>query len=142
MSNIKIKTNTIRFLFLIVGILVLSSCKNDRKSTSDKEVNSETENLLVEEKFLIGSWEDTSPSALHFTIFENGTARSDNMKTLLYKNWSVNQNKITFTVESIGSGTSFTDTVTYGILKLTNDELLLINGTSLFEFTKEKMQIR
>src|SRR5690606_920406 len=112
-------------------------CKNDRKSTTNNEANSKMEASIVEEEFLVGSWKDTSKSALHFTLFKDGTARSDNMKTLLYKNWKVKGNQITFTIESIGNGTSSMDTVTYIIEKLTRDELILRKGNYLSEYTKK-----
>lgn len=137
MINLVIKTKTINILFLIVGILLLGSCKKDKKSTTNNEANSAKENSIVEKELLVGSWKDTSTSALHFTLFKNGTACSDNMKTLLYKNWNVKENHITFTIESIGNGTSSTDTVTYSIEKLARNKLILRRGTYLSEYTKE-----
>ncbi len=137
MRNLVAKTKTIHILFFIVGVLLLGSCKNDRKSTTSNEANSKIEGSIVEKEFLVGSWKDTSKSALHFTLLKNGTARSDNMKTLLYKNWKVKGNQITFTIESIGNGTSSTETVTYLIEKLTRDELILRKGNYLFEYTKK-----
>lgn len=137
MRNLVVKTKTIYILFLIVGTLLLGACKNDNKSTTNNKVSSEIEGSIVENEFLIGSWKDTSKSALHFTLFKNGTARSDNMKTLLYKDWNVKGNQITFTVESIGNGTSSIETVTYIIEKLTRDELILRKGSYLSEYTKK-----
>ncbi|MCM4168441.1 hypothetical protein KCTC52924_02013 [Arenibacter antarcticus] len=137
MKNLITNTKTIHILFLIVGVLLLGSCKNDRKSTANNEANSEIEESIVEKEFLVGSWKDTSKSALHFTLLKNGTARSDNMKTLLYKNWKVKANQITFTIESIGNGTSSMDTITYNIEKLTRDELILKKGNYLSEYTKK-----
>lgn len=40
-------------------------------------------------ELLIGSWLDDSKAKLHFTLFENGKASSDNMKTLIYKRWTL-----------------------------------------------------
>ena len=76
--------------------------------------------------------------ALHFTLFEDGTAKSDNMETLLYKSWSVKDNKITFIVESIGNKTTSTDTIVQTIEKLTNDELLLVDGDIREAYKKAK----
>ena len=137
MKSTAIRTKTKQTLFLFIGILLFVSCKNDRKGTSSNKENSKIEISIVEKKLLIGSWKDTSKSALHFTLFKNGTARSDNMKTLLYKNWTVNRNQITFTVESIGNGTSSTDNVTYIIEKLTQNELILRKGMNLSEYKKK-----
>lgn len=123
----------IRSLFFITVVIFLSSCKNDGKRTTINRSKTE-----IEKEYLIGSWEDTSASALHFTLFEDGTARSDNMETLLYKSWKVNGDQITFSIESIGNGTSSTDNVTYVIEKLTKDELILRMGTHRHEFQKRK----
>lgn len=81
---------TISILILAIGILLFSSCKRGSNTSSGEGINSkiQTEKMAdsaIQEEFLIGSWEDSSPSALHFTLFEDGTARSDNMQTLLYK---------------------------------------------------------
>lgn len=131
-------TKTFQTFLLILGILFLGACKNDKKNTAENEPNSEIQNSKDEEELLVGSWNDTSESALDFTLFKDGTARSDNMKTLLYKKWSIKGNKISFTIESIGNGTSSTDNITYRIEKLTNNELILRKGTYLSKFTKKQ----
>ena len=93
--------------------------------------------FLLLNTYIIVSWKDNSESALNFTLFEDGTARSDNMKTLLYKSWKQEGNQITFTVQSIGNGTCSVSDVTYIIDKLTKDKLILRKGEYLFEYTKE-----
>ena len=60
------------------------------------------------------------------------------METLLYKSWSVKDNKITFIVESIGNKTTSTDTIVQTIEKLTNDELLLVDGDIREAYKKAK----
>ncbi len=42
----------------------------------DKELS----DVLIDETLLIGSWLDSSESVLHFSIFQDGTAHSDNME--------------------------------------------------------------
>lgn len=137
MKNLKIKSKTIQTSFLIAAILLLLSCDYNGRSTNNNKTKLELENSIDKQELLIGSWKDTSESALHISLFINGTARSDNMKTLLYKNWSVKGNQITFTIESIGNGTSTTENVTYVIEKLTNNELILRKGTYLAKYKKE-----
>ncbi|MGV8962481.1 MAG: lipocalin family protein [Candidatus Saccharimonadaceae bacterium] len=137
MKKLIITSKLISILLLIVGTLVFSSCNNKKKNTTSNEVNTETQISLIEKDHLIGSWKDSSAAALHFTLFKDGTARSDNMKTLLYKSWSVNGNEITFTIESIGNGTSSIDDETYTIDKLTKDELILSKGTYKSEYTRK-----
>lgn len=120
------------------GILFFVSCTNDEKSTISKNEPTEFLNSTVDTTLLLGSRKDTSKSALNFTILDNGIARSDNMETLLYKTWTVKGNQITFIIESIGNGTSSTDSVTYDIDKLTDDELILRQGTNLSGYMKSK----
>lgn len=137
MNDFTIHRKTIETLVLILGMLFFSSCKNENNGSIGNEAISKIQNPKIKEKLLIGSWKDTSESALDFTLFKNGTARSDNMKTLLYKNWKVNGNQITFTVESIGNGTSSTENITYCIEKLADDQLNLKKGAHLYMYTKK-----
>ncbi|WP_299396823.1 lipocalin family protein [uncultured Gelidibacter sp.] len=137
MKNLATKSKIIPITLLMLGLLLLGACKNDTKTTMDNEVNSKNEKSIVENELLVGSWIDASDAALHFTLFDNGTARSDNMKTLLYKNWEVKGDQITFIVESIGNGTSSMDTLTYNIETLTKNKLILKKDNYLSEYTKK-----
>ncbi|WP_084668426.1 lipocalin family protein [Arenibacter nanhaiticus] len=60
--------------------------------------NEDNQSSTVDKELLVGSWKDSSEFALHFTLFKDGSASSDNMKTLLHRTWEVQENKITFTV--------------------------------------------
>lgn len=140
----KIKIRRIRekialVLFVISGILVIAACGDKVK----KGETAKTGLVVMEEggavreiniELLPGSWEDTSPAALHFTLFQDGTARSDNMRTLLYKKWRVEEDQVIFTIESIGNGTSFTAEDTCIIQALTKDKLVLKKGTALRKY--------
>ena len=137
MKNLATKSKIIPITFLMLGLLLLGACKNDTKTTMDNEMNSKHQKSEVENELLVGSWLDSSDAALHFTLFNDGTARSDNMNTLLYKNWKVKGNQITFIIESIGNGTSSVDTLTYNIEKLTKNKLILKKDNYLSEYTKK-----
>ncbi|MFD2909698.1 lipocalin family protein [Flavobacterium ardleyense] len=138
MKDLNIKSKLIRISFLTLAIFALNSCKDEPKNIEIEEETVEVQKPLTSEALLVGSWKDTSPSALHFSIFEDGTAKSDNMKTLLYKSWSVKDNKITFIVESIGNKTTTTDTIVQTIEKLTNNELILVDGDIREAYKKAK----
>ncbi|CAM2933926.1 lipocalin family protein [Flavobacterium frigoris] len=134
MKNIKIG-------LLIFGLILLNSCKDAQKNNIDKETQSELEvseksNLQTDKDLVIGSWKDTSESALHFTLFADGTAQSDNMATLLYKNWRLDGNTIIFTIESIGNKTSSTDEEVYEIQKLDENELILKKENRSYKYIK------
>ena len=137
MKNLATKSKIIPITFLMLGLLLLGACKNDTKTTMDNEMNSKHQKSEVENELLVGSWLDSSDAALHFTLFNDGTARSDNMNTLLYENWKVEGNQITFIIESIGNGTSSVDTLTYNIEKLTKNKLILKKDNYLSEYTKK-----
>ena len=137
MKNLATKSKIIPITFLMLGLLLLGACKNDTKTTMDNEMNSKHQKSEVENELLVGSWLDSSDAALHFTLFNDGTARSDNMNTLLYENWKVEGNQITFIIESIGNGTSSVDTITYNIEKLTKNKLILKKDNYLSEYTKK-----
>lgn len=138
MKNQNIKSKLLKITFLSFTILILNACKDDAKNIEIDEETVQIEKPVAAEQLLVGSWKDTSPSALHFSLFEDGTAKSDNMKTLLYKLWSVKDNKITFIVESIGNKTTTTDTIVQTIEKLTNDELVLVDGDIREAYKKAK----
>jgi hypothetical protein len=138
MINLNIKSKLLKITFLSFTILILNACKDDAKNIEIDEETVQVEKPVAAEQLLVGSWKDTSPSALHFSLFEDGTAKSDNMKTLLYKSWSVKDNKITFIVESIGNKTNTTDTIVQTIEKLTNDELVLVDGDIREAYKKAK----
>jgi len=137
MKNLATKTKIVPITFLIFGLFLLGACKNDTKTTLNNEVDSEHQKSEVENELLVGSWIDSSDAALHFTLFNDGTARSDNMKTLLYKNWKVQGNQISFIVESVGNRTSSMDTLAYNIEKLTETKLILKKDNYLSEYTKK-----
>lgn len=79
----------------------------------------------IDSHLLIGSWEDQSESALHFSLFSDGTAQSDNMKTLLYKKWELKNNLLYLVAESIGNRVSSVDTMVYEIQQLDENRLIL-----------------
>lgn len=129
--------------FLASGILLFNSCKEGSKTVIDKSGNELIELKTNNEKrasfdknLLVGSWEDTSESALHFSLFADGTARSDNMKTLLYQSWRLENNKLVLTAKSIGNDTSSIDDEVYSVEELTENKMILKRGESIFEYHK------
>lgn len=136
-------TKIILVAFLAGGILLLNSCKEGSKKAIDKpgiepsELKKNNEKMdSFDKNLLVGSWEDTSESALHFSLFANGTARSDNMKTLLYQSWRLENDKLVLTAKSIGNGTSSIDDEVYSVLELTENKMILKREESIFEYHK------
>ena len=114
---------------LVVVCLVLFSCNETTNSNRGRKAILQNRNDNDYRKFVVGSWKDTTDAHLHFTLFEDGSARSDNMETLLYRKWKLNGNKITFTIESVGNETSFVGEETFTIDELTKEKMVLKKGS-------------
>ncbi|MBE9467055.1 MAG: hypothetical protein IMY72_01890 [Bacteroidetes bacterium] len=97
-------------------------------------------NFEIKKKQLIGSWLDTSESKLHFTLFKDGTARSDNMETLLYRKWRMEGNNLILTEESVGNGNTSIGDYEYEIVLLNDKALSLKNGKSIERYVKKGNQ--
>ncbi|MDQ2178085.1 lipocalin family protein [Marinifilum sp. D714] len=124
---------------LLLGLISLGACK-ENKNTEEKKLKKEgveKSEVLVNKQLLVGSWLDTSASQLHFSLLEDGTARSDNMATLLYQKWRVEGSKLILTVKSIGNGSSSIDEESYEIKTLTEEKLVLQNGDYAMEYTRK-----
>lgn len=129
-------------LILITGFIAFGACREIRKKDNDQS-NIKKQHVKkyasdINTELLIGSWLDTSESALHFSLLKDRTARSDNMATLLYKKWRLEGTKLILTVKSIGNGTSSMGEEIYEIQTLTEEKMILQNGEYLFEFVKKK----
>lgn len=123
---------------VLVSGLFLISCKNTKKnSDEDFTDQKKTEQKSINEaSHLIGSWEDQSEKALHFTLYADGTAQSDNMATLLYQKWSVKGNQLYLVSKSIGNGNSSIDTTVYEIQKLNKNQMILKREDLILEYKK------
>lgn len=110
----------------IFTVLTLHSCKQITKQEAGngEASKSKTEKIT---NLLLGSWVEPNPinekEVQGFIINGDGTAESINMATLLYKKWWKESDKLVLVSESIGNGSSGTDTIEYEIVKLNEKEL-------------------
>jgi len=118
--------------------LLITSCQNTNKDANqDLTDHSKIEKSAVTDtSSLIGSWEDQSEKALHFTLNADGTAQSDNMATLLYQQWSVKDNQLFLVAKSVGNKQTYIDTIVYSIQKLNDSELIIKRGDLIVEYKK------
>jgi len=118
--------------------LFIISCQNINKDANqDHTDHSKIEKSAVTDtSSLIGSWEDQSEKALHFTLNADGTAQSDNMATLLYQQWSVKDNQLFIVAKSVGNKQTYIDTIVYLIQKLNDSELIIKRGNLILEYKK------
>jgi len=126
------------FTLVLVGGLFLISCKDKQKTSDESPTNQKTieQKSTINTSFLIGSWKDQSQAALHFSLYADGTAQSDNMKTLLYQKWNVKGNQLYLEAKSIGNGSSSIDTEIYEIQQLDENQMILKRGEIIFEYKK------
>ena len=93
--------------------------------------------------FISGSWVEPiniMPSENQgFKLYENGSAESINMHTLLVKKWTMpTLDTLVLTSESIGNDVTSTDNVGFGIEKLDKDSLVLsLNGNIVYRLHRE-----
>ena len=126
-------------LMILLGSgIFITSCQNTNKDANqDLTDHSKIEKSAVTDtSSLIGSWEDQSEKALHFTLNADGTAQSDNMATLLYQQWNVKDNQLFLVAKSVGNKQTYIDTIVYSIQKLNDSELIIKRGDLIVEYKK------
>ena len=124
-------------LLLGSGIFIISCQNTNKDANQDLTDHSKIEKSAVTDtSSLIGSWEDQSEKALHFTLNADGTAQSENMATLLYQQWSVKDNQLFLVAKSVGNKQTYIDTIVYSIQKLNDSELIIKRGDLIVEYKK------
>jgi len=124
-------------LLLGSGIFIISCQNTNKDANQDLTDHSKIEKSAVTDtSSLIGSWEDQSEKALHFTLNADGTAQSDNMATLLYQQWNVKDNQLFLVAKSVGNKQTYIDTIVYSIQKLNDSELIIKRGDLIVEYKK------
>lgn len=126
------------FALIILFGFFFVSCEDQK--TYNNNVNQESitsEPNSIDKNLLVGSWKDQSPAALHFSLLEDGTARSDNMATLLYQSWRIDGDDLILVAKSVGNGTSILDTTNYKIEKLDKEEMILKQNDKTNTFLKQ-----
>lgn len=96
--------------------------------------------VKYEPQSFVGSWVEPVPGnpaqRQGFTLNQDGTAKSINMSTLLYKKWEIDGQDVVFEVESIGNGVSSTESVRYQIIRVEKDELVFQNRGTRMTFSR------
>ena len=97
--------------------------------------------ITSEDKALfIGSWVEPIPgnedAVQGFSLYEDGTASSINMNTLLYQKWALKEGQLILTAKSIGNHSSSVDDETYTIELIGKNSLKLNNGFTSYTYKK------
>lgn len=136
----KVNQSLIRsLLFFVLIMAVIGGSFLLQKGGTD--VQPKNENVITAE-MLYGSWLEPVPGQEDqfqgFTLNEDGTASSINMATLKYHNWRLDVQKLILSFESIGSGVSFSDQMSFTIDSIESNRLYLRNGEQEMVYKRQK----
>ena len=128
----------------LMAALLLAVALAGCTSQSDNEKKSNQHSLHTSpttETALVGSWIEPNPidstQVQGIELQTGGMAQSINMATLLYKNWSLSDQKLVLVAESIGNRTSSIDTTSYEIVKIDTDSLVLKNQELMLRYRRK-----
>lgn len=93
--------------------------------------------------YIQGTWLEPNPinpkEMQGFILNQNGTARSINMTTLLFKNWNLDDRQLTLQYESIGNKQTIVGSDTLNVIKIDADSLILGNDkTVIWRLVRQK----
>ena len=89
----------------------------------------------------MGRWVEPNPieqeKVQGIELLKEGNAKSINMATLLYSKWWTKNNQLFLVEESIGNHTSSIDTISYDMIKIDSDSLILKNSYRTLRYKKQ-----
>lgn len=124
----------------LITTLILASCQ---KTTKQETKNNENilPSMISETNLLIGSWVEPNPINANevqgIKINEDGTAKSINMTTLVYKKWWKENDKLALVFESVGNGLTIIDTTKFEIIKLNHNELEIKDNDYTIKYKRQ-----
>ena len=124
----------------LITTLILASCQ---KTTKQETKNNENilPSMIRETNLLIGSWVEPNPINANevqgIKINEDGTAKSINMSTLVYKKWWKENDKLALVFESVGNGLTIIDTTKFEIIKLNHNELEIKDNDYTIKYKRQ-----
>jgi hypothetical protein len=124
----------------LITTLILASCQKTTKQETKNDENI-LPSIVSETNLLIGSWVEPNPINANevqgIKINEDGTAKSINMSTLVYKKWWKENDKIALVFESIGNGLTIIDTTKFEIIKLNHYELEIKDNDYTIKYKRQ-----
>ena len=124
----------------LITTFILASCQ---KTTKQETKNNENilPSMISETNLLIGSWVEPNPINANeiqgIKINEDGTAKSINMSTLVYKKWWKENDKLALVFESVGNGLTIIDTTKFEIIKLNHNELEIKDNDYTIKYKRQ-----
>lgn len=124
----------------LITTLILASCQKTTKQETKNDENI-LPSMVSETNLLIGSWVEPNPINANeiqgIKINEDGTAKSINMSTLVYKKWWKENDKLALVFESIGNGLTIIDTTKFEIIKLNHNELEIKDNDYTIKYKRQ-----
>lgn len=124
----------------LITTLILASCQKTTKQETKNDENI-LPSMVSETNLLIGSWVEPNPINANevqgIKINENGTAKSINMSTLVYKKWWKENDKLALVFESVGNGLTIIDTTKFEIIKLNHNELEIKDNDYTIKYKRQ-----
>ena len=124
----------------LITTFILASCQQTTKKETKNDENL-LPSMISETNLLIGSWVEPNPINANevqgIKINEDGTAKSINMSTLVYKKWWKENDKIALVFESIGNGLTIIDTTKFEIIKLNHNELEIKDNDYTIKYKRQ-----
>lgn len=125
---------------LLIG-LFLTSCSNNNNWTNQKDTAIVQNQPQSNDELLLGRWVEPNPieqeKVQGIELLKEGNAKSINMATLLYSKWWTKNNQLFLVEESIGNHTSSVDTISYNMIKIDSDSLILKNSYRTLRYKKQ-----
>jgi hypothetical protein len=124
----------------LITTFILASCQQTTKKETKNDENL-LPSMISETNLLIGSWVEPNPINANevqgIKINEDGTAKSINMSTLVYKKWWKENEKLALVFESVGNGLTIIDTTKFEIIKLNHNELEIKDNDYTIKYKRQ-----
>lgn len=128
------------FKISLLTTFILASCQQTKKQEIKNDKNI-LPSMTSEKNLLIGAWVEPNPinenEVQGIKINADGTAKSINMSTLVYKKWWKENDKLALVFESIGNGVTTIDTTKFEIIKLNDKELEVRDNNNTIKYKRQ-----
>lgn len=118
-------------------LVAMTSCGSGNSNSVATGIDSDsvvTDSILSIE----GTWiQSVGDSIREFQLKEDNTAESKSMGNIRYISWSQSGDSVKIKVSKTLADTVVTDTLSYRILKLKADSLVLVKGENSFKYQRK-----
>lgn len=127
-----------KILYFVLLLVAMTSCGSGNSNSVATGIDSDsvvTDSILSIE----GTWiQSVGDSIREFQLKEDNTAESKSMGNIRYISWSQSGDSVKIKVSKTLADTVVTDTLSYRILKLKADSLVLVKGENSFKYQRKR----